>query len=803
MRKLGIDNKFNDFSSRALNYAKEFATENGDYAIGSEHILIGLIREGTGIAAKALSGYGLTESIAIKKINSLAGMYFYDDLSGARKIKKNYFTPAAIKITERSYDFSRQFGSKYIGTEHILMAILRSGDNIALRVLISAEIPVENLFEKLANRQNQAGDIPQSRPTPTLDKFGKDITELAKSGKLDKVIGRQKELERVINILSRRNKNNPCIIGEPGVGKTAIVEALAQKIVSGEMPDEFSDKRIVALDLSSMVAGTKYRGDFEERLKKIIDEVKKSNNVILFIDELHNLVGAGSAEGAIDAANILKPLLARGEFRLIGATTIAEYRKYIEKDKALERRFQPVTAKEPSRDETIEILTKIKDRYEKFHNVIISDETIRCAVDMSVRYIQDRFLPDKAIDLIDEASSNLKYSEFSKHNPRILNEKYIKIINRMDKAIEQKDFSEAKRLQEESNEIMREIATEETEPKILTVQHIKAAVSTITDIPVTQLNQKETNDLISIEEKLKTVIKGQDEAINVISKAIKRGRIGLNDPKKPIGTFIFAGPTGVGKTEISKQLAKIVFGSEKSLIRLDMSEYMEKHSVSKLIGAPPGYIGYDEGGQLTEKIRRPPYSAILLDEIEKAHHDVFNILLQILDDGKLTDTSGRTVDFKNTVIIMTTNIGAREITDKAKMGFGNLENQDYKEIKSNVISQIKKLFKPEFLNRIDNIVVFKALNIAELKEIAGNMLSELKARLFSKNIMCEFSEDSVNFIVEKCRNSNYGARPLKRAIQDNIENLIAEKILSGDIRENDNIEIDFQNEITVKQKEVR
>ena len=655
---MGIDNKFNDFSTRALNYAKDFAIANGNYAIGSEHILIGLIREGTGIAAKMLQGYGLTEDIAIKKINCLTGIGFYDENINARKIKRNYFTPAAIKITERSYDFSKQCGSKYIGTEHILMAILRSGDNIALRVLISAEIPVENLFEKLMSRQNLSTDTLQSKPTPALDKFGKDITELAKSGKLDKVIGRQKELERLINILSRRNKNNPCIIGEPGVGKTAIVEALAQKIVSGEMPDDFTDKRIVALDISSMVAGTKYRGDFEDRLKRIIDEVRKNNNVILFIDELHNLVGAGSAEGSIDAANILKPLLARGEFRVIGATTISEYRRYIEKDKALERRFQPVIVREPSVEETIDILTKIKDRYEKFHNVTISDETIKCAVDMSVRYIQDRFLPDKAIDLIDEASSNLKYTEFSRHNPKLLNQKYIKLINEIDKAIELKDFDKATKLQSTSNEIMREIANEETEPLVLTTEHIKVAVSTITDIPVTQLNQKEANALILIEEKLKNVIKGQDEAVKIISKAIKRGRIGLNDPKKPIGTFIFAGPTGVGKTEISKQLAKIVFGSENALVRLDMSEYMEKHSVSKLIGAPPGYIGYDEGGQLTEKIRRKPYSVILLDEIEKAHHDIFNILLQILDDGKLTDTSGRTVDFRNTVIIMTTNIGA-------------------------------------------------------------------------------------------------------------------------------------------------
>ena len=798
---MGIDNKFNDFSTRALNYAKDFAIANGNYAIGSEHILIGLIREGTGIAAKMLQGYGLTEDIAIKKINCLTGIGFYDENINARKIKRNYFTPAAIKITERSYDFSKQCGSKYIGTEHILMAILRSGDNIALRVLISAEIPVENLFEKLMSRQNLSTDTLQSKPTPALDKFGKDITELAKSGKLDKVIGRQKELERLINILSRRNKNNPCIIGEPGVGKTAIVEALAQKIVSGEMPDDFTDKRIVALDISSMVAGTKYRGDFEDRLKRIIDEVRKNNNVILFIDELHNLVGAGSAEGSIDAANILKPLLARGEFRVIGATTISEYRRYIEKDKALERRFQPVIVREPSVEETIDILTKIKDRYEKFHNVTISDETIKCAVDMSVRYIQDRFLPDKAIDLIDEASSNLKYTEFSRHNPKLLNQKYIKLINEIDKAIELKDFDKATKLQSTSNEIMREIANEETEPLVLTTEHIKVAVSTITDIPVTQLNQKEANALILIEEKLKNVIKGQDEAVKIISKAIKRGRIGLNDPKKPIGTFIFAGPTGVGKTEISKQLAKIVFGSENALVRLDMSEYMEKHSVSKLIGAPPGYIGYDEGGQLTEKIRRKPYSVILLDEIEKAHHDIFNILLQILDDGKLTDTSGRTVDFRNTVIIMTTNIGAREITEKAKMGFENTENNEYKDINNNVISQIKKLFKPELLNRIDNIIVFKALNINELKEIASNMMAELKDRLLSKNIMCEFSEDTVNFIVDKCKNTNYGARPIKRAIQDNIENLIAEKILSGDICENDCIRIEYQNEITVKQSE--
>lgn len=797
---MGIENKFNDFSTRALTLAKEFSTENGSLSIGSEHILIGLLREGNGIASKTLQSFGFTESIAIKKLNSLTGYYFTEDEPQNIKNKKKFFTPSAIKITERAYDFSRQCGSKYIGTEHLLMAIIRSGDNIAVRLLISCDISLESLFDKLNNRLIPTFNTEPTKPTPTLDKFGKDLTLLARSGKLDQVIGRNVELERLINILSRRNKNNPCIIGEPGVGKTAIVEALAQKIANGDIPDEFYDKRIVSVDLSSMVAGTKYRGDFEERLKKIIDEVKKSNNVILFIDELHNLVGAGSAEGAIDASNILKPFLSRGDFRIIGATTISEYRKYIEKDKALERRFQPLMLKEPTKEETIDILNKIKGRYEMHHNIIISDNAIHCAVEMSVRYIGDRFLPDKAIDLIDEASSRLKYTDFLNNNSKKLNEKYIKLITEMDKAISLKDYEKATRLQTKSSEIIKQISTDEPARLVLTDKHIKYAVSEITGIPITEITNEECSYLLNIEDKLKEVIKGQDEAIASVSKAIKRGRVGINDPKRPIGSFIFAGPTGVGKTEISKQLAKIVFGSENNLIKLDMSEYMEKHSVAKLIGAPPGYVGFDEGGQLTEKIRRNPYCVILLDEIEKAHPDIFNILLQILEDGILTDSNGRAADFKNTVIIMTTNIGAREITDKTKLGFDRLENQDYEDIKKNVNFQIKKLFKPEFLNRIDNIVVFKTLTKVELRLITNNMLLELSNRLKSKNIHCEFSSDITDFIVDSCSSLNYGARPLRRSIQENIENTIADKILYGEICENDNIFVDYKDEIIIKQQ---
>lgn len=809
---MGIENKFNDYCTKALQHAKEYAIENGSNTIGSEHILMGLLRENTGIAAKTLHSFGLSEEIALERLNNLLGIcYIPDDIAQTGITRRKMFTPAAKRITERSYDISRQCGSKLIGTEHMLMAIIRSGDNIAVRLLNAANIPIEKLYDKLAQKCMPVYENENTKHshTPTLDKYSKDLTQLAHEGKLDEIIGRTKELERVINILSRRTKNNPCIIGEPGVGKTAIVEALAQKIADNELPDDFKNKRIVTLDLSSMVAGTKYRGDFEERLKKVIDEVKKSKNVILFIDELHNMVGAGAAEGAIDAASILKPPLSRGELQIIGATTINEFRKHIEKDKALERRFQHVIVEPSTAEETKNIISGIKKHYENHHNIIISDEAADSAVYMSERYIQDRFLPDKAIDLIDEAASKLKHEAFAAStNLSKLNTKYLKTVSEMDVAIIKNDYETAADLKIESDEILKKIKSAQkradikknTNRPVLKPEHIAAAVSLATGIPVSEINTSESKQLINMEATLKERVKGQDEAISIISKAIRRGRVGLNDPKRPIGSFIFAGPTGVGKTELTKALAAVMFGNDNAMIRLDMSEFMEKHSVARLIGAPPGYVGHEDGGQLTEKIRRHPYSIILLDEIEKAHPDVFNILLQILEDGVLTDSNGRVVDFKNTVIIMTSNVGAREITVKNKLGFEKNDFTDYKAIKQSVHNEIKRLFKPEFLNRIDDIVIFKTLHSEQMAEIAQNMLNEFKHRLEAKGIICTISESVITFITGKCNDTGYGARPLRRAIQENIENCVADKILSGEIKKGDEISIDFTDgKIELKQ----
>lgn len=752
---MGIDNKFNEYSVNALQYAKDYAKETGFSTIGSEHLLIGLLRENTGIAAKTLYSFGMTEEYAMETLKSIQNFsYVADDLVTKGIVIKKQMTPVAKKITDKAYEISKQYGQRLVGTEHILMAILSTNDSIALRIITSANIPKEFLYEKLASKCMPKYETEQKSTTPTLDKFSKDLTKLAKLGKLDKTVGRTKELTRVINILSRRNKNNPCVIGEAGVGKTAIVEALAQKLVKNQLPDEFTGKRIVSLDLSLIVAGTKYRGDFEERLKKIIDEVIKSENVILFIDEIHSMVGAGAAEGSIDAAGILKPPLSRGELQIIGATTISEYRKYIEKDKALERRFQPVMLEQPTPQETVKIIQGIKNHYENHHNVTISDEAITAAVELSVRYIQDRFLPDKAIDLIDEASSELRHN-FS--------------------AISNKGTP------------------------ILTKEHIASVVSLATKIPVRELDCTEKHKLSNLEQTLKENIKGQDEAIISVAKAIRRGRAGINNPKRPVGSFIFAGPTGVGKTQLTKELAKTIFGNANNMIRLDMSEFMERHSVAKLIGAPPGYTGYDEGGQLTEKVRRNPYSIILLDEIEKAHPDIFNILLQILEDGVLTDSQGRTVDFKNTIIIMTSNVGAKELTSKHKMGFENCVVSKNNIAKENVYVEIKKLFSPEFLNRIDDIIVFNSLNNESIKEIAKNMLDEFKSRLENKNIKCVFGEQLTNYIANSCKETSYGARPLRRAIQDNIENFVADKIISGEITSGNEILIDYtDNKVTLK-----
>lgn len=809
---MGIENKFNDYTVRAFEYAKEYAIENGNTVIGSEHLLIGLLRVESCIASKTLQIFGFNEETALEHMSSLIGMCCIADETAHYDCfgRKKNLTPAAKKIIERAYDISRQYGSKLIGTEHMLMAILRSGDNVALRIMETANISAEKMYEQLEKKcipQSYEPDQVKKTHTPTLDKYSHDLTELARNGELDEIIGRNAEIERVINILSRRTKNNPCIIGEPGVGKTAIAEALAQRIARGVLPEEFHDKRIVTLDLPAMIAGTKYRGDFEDRLKKVIDEVKKSKNVILFIDELHNLVGAGAAEGAIDAASILKPPLSRGELQIIGATTISEYRKYIEKDKALERRFQPVMVEPATEEETRLIINGIKSNYERHHNVIISEGAVDSAVKLSVRYIQDRFLPDKAIDLIDEAASKLHLEAYSVQNGAgRLNEKYKTAVNEMDRAIARCDYETAADKKAQSDNIAKKIESaakrfnlkKDRGKPVLLAEHIQNAVCAVTGIPVSELNPEDSGKLLNLPSILQRRVKGQEEAVNIVARAIKRGRVGLNDPKRPIGSFIFAGPTGVGKTSLSKAVAKALFGSENALIRIDMSEYMEKHSVAKLIGAPPGYVGHDEGGQLTERVRRHPYAVLLFDEIEKAHPDVFNILLQVLEDGVLTDSDGRSVSFKNTVIIMTSNVGAREITDKNRMGFEKSGGSDYKTIKQNVTAEIKRLFKPEFINRVDDIVIFKSLGTEQLTEIANGMLDELKKRFEAKGISCVFGKEIAAYITDKC-DKIYGARPLRRIIQDTVENPAADMILERKIHSGSEITFVVEdNKIKIK-----
>ena len=709
----------------------------------------------------------------------------------------------------------------YVGTEHLLIAVLEEGDSYGVRFLRMLGVRQNDIMEEIRNAlssgeqdDNTTGAVQSgakgkgSSATKTLDQFGRDLTELAKKGEIDPVIGRQVEIERVIQILSRRTKNNPCLIGEPGVGKTAVAEGLALKIVQGEVPELLKDKRVVALDLTSMVAGTKYRGDFEERIKAAMEEVKNSGNIILFIDEIHTIIGAGAAEGSADAANILKPSLARGEFQLIGATTIDEYRKHIEKDAALERRFQPVMVGEPTEEEAIQILKGLRDRYEVHHKVKITDEAIDAAVKLSSRYIADRFLPDKAIDLIDEAASRVRLRAFTEPNDIQDMEKRIKQLEQEKAAaVNTQDFEGAAKIRDEEKQLRERLEQEKEvwkEKKVsgngeVTPQDIANIVSTWTGIPVVQLTEEESERLLKLEEVLHQRIVGQDEAVTAVAKAIRRGRVGLKDPKRPIGSFIFLGPTGVGKTELCKTLAEAMFGDENAMIRLDMSEYMEKHTVSRLVGSPPGYVGYDEGGQLTEKVRRKPYSVILFDEIEKAHPDVFNMLLQILEDGCLTDSQGRKVDFKNTVIIMTSNVGARLITDsKANLGFqghkeddkektAEKDNQDVREL---VLAELKKLFRPEFLNRVDDIIVFHKLTEENIQKIAVGMLNNLKERLAALDIDITFTDEAVAAIAKAGFDPVYGARPLKRFIQSKIETLVAKHIIAADVKPGDTLTID-------------
>lgn len=796
--------KFTNRAEKALELAAELAAEFGHNYIGTEHILYGLVKEGSGVASQVLNLQEVTSEKVAEAIEVLIGRG--DPIEDETTIG---FTPRSKRVIENAFIEARKLGSEFIGTEHLLIGIMREGDSVAVRIMMDLNVNPQKLYNeilKVVNEEESASGSEKSNTskgrgsynqTPTLNQFGGDLTKRAREGKLDPVIGRKKEIERVIEILSRRTKNNPCLIGEPGVGKTAVVEGLAEKIVAEDVPQMLKNKRVVSLDIASMVAGAKYRGDFEERIKKCLEEVKKAGDVILFIDEVHTIVGAGSAEGAVDAANILKPLLARGEVQVIGATTLNEYRKYIEKDSALERRFSPVTVGEPSQEETVEILKGIRDKYEAHHNVKITDEAIKASVELSTRYINDRFLPDKAIDLIDEAASKVKMRTYTEPDSlKKLSDKIAQLDKEKEDAIRSQDFEKAASIRDKEKAAKEKLGKEKEkwESKntksitTLTEEDIAEVVSSWTGVPVQKLTQSENEKLKNLEETLHKRVIGQNEAVEAVAKAIRRGRVGLKDPNRPIGSFLFLGPTGVGKTELSKALAESLFGNENAMIRIDMSEYMEPHSVAKLIGSPPGYVGFDEGGQLTEKIRRKPYSVILFDEIEKAHPDVMNMLLQILDDGRLTDSQGRMVNFKNTVVIMTSNIGARLITDKNTLGFTIANNQkeetqkEYEAIKKDVMGELKKEFRPEFINRIDEIIVFHKLNEEDIKQIIDIMLSQVTKRLQEQNMELTIDDSVKELIAKKGIDVNYGARPLKRAIQNLLEDKIAEAILDGKMK---------------------
>ncbi len=789
-------NYFTQQSNEVLNYAIKTAENLGHNYIGSEHILIGLLKTESGIAYSLLDSKGITVEDAENFIKKYIGT------GTPTKLTPDDFTPRSKRVLDTAFQIARGMLHSFVDTEHLLLALLQESDSYAVKFINSEGYDEDALFEEVVsavgkttphNGENGRRTKNAKSKTPTLDEFGKDLTALAKSGKIDPVIGRESEIERVIQILSRRTKNNPCLIGEPGVGKTAIAEGLALRIVKEEVPELLDGKKIVALDLTSMVAGTKYRGDFEERIKKAMDEVAASKDVILFIDEVHTIMGAGAAEGATDAANILKPSLARGEIQVIGATTIDEYRKNIEKDAALERRFQPVTIGEPTEEEAIQILKGLRDKYEAHHKVKITDEAIENAVKMSARYINDRFLPDKAIDLIDEAASRVRLKSLTVPDNLKEMEKEIKILDEeKSSAVRSQNFERAaeirdkekslKTLLEEEKEKWKNLSSHQI--KEISTEDIAAVVSSWTGIPTTQITKEESEKLLNLENILHRRIVGQDKAVSGVARAIRRGRAGLKNPKRPIGSFIFLGPTGVGKTELCKTLAEAMFGDEESIIKLDMSEYMEKHTVSKLIGSPPGYVGFDEGGQLTEKIRRKPYSVVLFDEIEKAHSDVFNMLLQILEDGVLTDSQGRKVSFKNSVIIMTSNIGASKITDpKGSLGFANNPEDENKNIEELVTADLKSTFKPEFLNRIDEIIVFKQLEKNDIEEITKRMLSSLKKQLKELGTEVEFTDSAVQAIADAGFDKVYGARPLRRAIQTKIEDRLSELILENGLGE--------------------
>ena len=809
---------YTDKAKKALNYANRLSRSSGCNYVGTEHILAGLLKEGTGVAAEVLTANNVELEALLKLIDELVAAG--EEVTVA---DRDGYSPRTQMVLDRAREMADRFDSERIGTEHLLLAIIKEGDCAASRLLNTMGANPQKLFVDILaamgedpaqyREEIQRGRNEEATLTPTLDQYSRDLTAMARAGRLDPVIGREKETERVIQILCRRGKNNPCLIGEPGVGKTAIVEGIAQSLVNGNVPDIVADKRLVSLDMSGLVAKSKYRGEFEDRIKKVINEVETAGNVLLFIDELHTIIGAGGAEGALDASNILKPALARGDVQVIGATTIEEYRKYIEKDAALERRFQPVQVEEPTEEESIEILKGLRKLYEKHHHVQITDEGVEASVRLSARYVNDRFLPDKAIDLMDEAAAKARLGMMHGSDEMMqLNREIHQTELDMEHALQEGDIEKARTWKETRENL--QASREKLEKKnrrvsknkvpVVGENEIADVVAGWTKIPVSRLTESEASRLQKLEETLHKRVIGQEEAVSAVSKAVRRGRVGLKDPKRPIGSILFMGPTGVGKTEVSKALAEAVFGNEESMIRVDMSEYMEKHSVSKMIGSPPGYVGHEDGGQLSEKVRRNPFSVILFDEIEKAHPDVFNILLQVLDDGHITDSQGRKVDFKNTIIIMTSNAGAQSIIEPKKLGFGAKEDekQDHERMKASVMEEVKRIFKPEFLNRIDETIVFRALNKDDMKKIIGIMVRDLQKRCKEQlQIDLVVREAAKEFIVEKAYDRKYGARPLRRKLQDEVEDRLADALIRGEIHAKDRVIVTTKNKEIIVSKD--